>query len=129
MEKCAYSVAEVYYVCIYVHVCTYVCMYVCMYVCTCMCICIWRIVVYFLFSLPSSPNFPYPTLPLPTPPPPHISFPSHSLPSPGTLCDFEDECGDMYFAENDGLAYRHLTRRLFLRYTEDVSMSVSCIVY
>ena len=85
-----------------------------------------------LFSLfpPLLSKLPLPYPPSPhTSPPPHISFPSHSLPSPGTLCDFEDECGDMYFAENDGLAYRHLTRRLFLRYTEDVSMSVSCIVY
>ena len=52
-------------------------------------------------------------------------LPSPPLPSPpsrSTLCDFQDECGDMYYSENDGLTYRFLTRRLYLRYTEDVSM-------
>ena len=65
-------------------------------------------------TLLSPPSPPFHALPLPTPP----------LSSPGTLCDFKDECGDLYLAENDGLTYRFLARRLYLRYTEDVSTPV-----
>ena len=68
-------------------------------------------------TLLSPPSPPFHALPLPTPP----------LSSPGTLCDFKDECGDLYLAENDGLTYRFLARRLYLRYTEDVSTPVLCV--
>jgi hypothetical protein len=35
------------------------------------------------------------------------------------LLDFQDECGDTYYAENEPLAYAYLLRRLYLRYTHE----------
>lgn len=76
------------------------------------------------FSSPSCPFLPplLPLLPLPFP------LPSTPLPRPGTLCDFHDECGDTYYAENDGLTYHFLVRRLYRQYTEDVSKQQSCVL-
>ena len=46
---------------------------------------------------------------------------SHApLPFSDRLLDFQDECGDTYYAENEPLAYAYLLRRLYLRYTHEV---------